>query len=210
MKTSKLEAIGSAAAGIAHDINNHLTLIVNHLEAEDLRSAQQAARRCADLTASLLSYCKGETAQTGPVDPAAFLRHFTGELRLPEDVALVLEIPASLPAITAEPLGLMRALSNLISNACAAMSGSGTLWIAASPGTIEVRDSGPGIPADRLKQIFEPFFSTKGAQGTGLGLPIVRETMRGQGGSVTVHSEPGCGARFTLHFRTAASQPMAL
>ncbi len=203
-RDTTLETIGSAAAGIAHDINNQLHLIVNHLAAADVWSAQEAARRCSELTASLLAFCKGETARPAPVDPVAFLRHFAGELRLSGGVSLVLEIPAALPKITAEPLALTRALINLISNACAAMGDRGTLWIRASPGTIEVRDSGPGIPAMHAKQIFEPFFSTKGANGTGLGLSIVREMMRRQGGSVTVHSEPGCGARFTLRFRIAA------
>jgi len=92
-------------------------------------------------------------------------------------------------------------LTNLISNACAAMEGKGTLRIEATPGVIEVTDSGPGIPADRARQIFDPFFTTKGLNGTGLGLSIVRELMRQQGGAVTMLSEPGQGARFTLHFR---------
>jgi len=81
------------------------------------------------------------------------------------------------------------------------MDGRGTLRITASPRTIEVSDSGPGIPPDSRKRIFDPFFTTKGVHGTGLGLSIVRDLMRQQGGSVTVHSEPGRGARFTLNFR---------
>ena len=68
-------------------------------------------------------------------------------------------------------------------------------------GIIEVYDSGPGISAECIKQIFEPFYSTKGEEGFGLGLAIVRELMREQGGFVTVKSEPGKGAGFTLHFR---------
>ncbi len=198
-----METIGSAAAGIAHDINNQLTLIVNHLAVQDTARAQEAVRRCSQLTEGLLSYCKGETAAPGPFDPGSFLRKFARELYLPEGIALVLEIPASLPAIIAEPVGTMRALSNLVSNACAAMDNAGTLWITAAPGTIEVRDSGPGIPNGYARQIFEPFFSTKGAQGTGLGLAIVRETMRQQGGAVSVQSAPDKGAHFVLRFRLA-------
>ncbi len=203
MKASRLETIGSAAAGIAHDINNQLTLIVNHLAVADTARAQEAVRRCSQLTEGLLSYCKGETTAPGPFDSGSFVRKFAEGLCLPEGIALVLEIPASLPAIIAEPVGTMRALSNLVSNACAAMDGVGTLWITAAPGTIGVRDSGPGIPDGLARQIFEPFFSTKGPKGTGLGLAIVRETMRQQGGAVSVHSAPGKGTHFVLRFRLA-------
>ena len=69
MKASRLETIGSAAAGIAHDINNQLTLIVNHLAVADTARAQEAVRRCSQLTEGLLSYCKGETAAPGTFDP---------------------------------------------------------------------------------------------------------------------------------------------
>ena len=201
--TERLETIGSAAAGIAHDINNQLTLIVNHLSLPDLDGARQAAERCSELTASLLTYCKGERVAPSPLDLAAFLRNYLAETRLPEGVELVPDIPPSLPAIAADPLALTRALTNLVLNACAAMNGMGQLRITATPGAIEVSDSGPGISVENRKRIFEPFFTTKGAHGTGLGLSIVREIMRQHGGSVTEFSEPGRGARFTLRFRSA-------
>ncbi len=199
----RLETIGSAAAGIAHDINNQLTLIVNHLSLADVQGAQAAVDRCSALTASLLSYCRGEAVEIGPLDPVAFLRHFTAQLCLPNEIDVTLSTPVSLPSIMANPLALSRVLTNLISNAGAAMNDCGRLRISAARGVIEVSDSGPGIPAELRMKIFEPFFSTKGAAGTGLGLSIVRELMRQQGGFVTVTSEPGEGARFALHFREA-------
>jgi len=205
MNSDRLELIGTAAAGIAHDMNNQLLLIVNHLSlssgARDIEAAQRAAERCSALTASLLAYCKGVPIELSSTNPAAFLRNFVTQLRLPEGIDLQLNVPALLPAITADPLALTRALTNLISNACDAMDGRGTLRITASPRAIEVSDSGPGIPPDCCSRIFDPFFTTKGTRGTGLGLSIVRELMRQQGGFVTVHSEPGRGAQFTLRFR---------
>jgi signal transduction histidine kinase len=201
VRTSRLEIIGFTAAGIAHDINNQLTLIVNHLSRADTAGVKAAVDRCSALTASLLAYSRGDDVALGAVNPAVFLRRFAAELRLPQTIDFILNIPAGLPAIAANALALTRALTNLVSNACAAMEGSGTLRIDATPGAIEVSDSGPGIPADRAKQIFDPFFTTKGANGAGLGLSIVRELMRQQGGSVTMCSEPGQGARFRLHFR---------
>ncbi len=196
MKTSRMEMIGSAAAGVAHDINNQLNLIVNHLE-----GAQQATERCSALTTSLLAYCNGDPIEVSSTSPAAFLRTFVTQLRLPEGIDLQLDVPTLLPAISTDPLALTRSLTNLISNACEAMDGKGTLRITASPHAIEVSDTGPGIPVEVARQIFDPFFTTKGANGTGLGLSIIRELMRQQGGSIAVNSEPGRGARFKLQFR---------
>lgn len=201
MDENTLETIGSAVAGIAHDINNQLTLIVNHLSFSDMQGAQAAVDRCSALTSSLLSCCRGEAVELGPLDPVAFLRHFAAQLCLPGEIQVALHTAASLPAIVANPLALTRVLMNLISNACAAMSNRGSLRIVAAPGVIEVSDSGPGIPAESRTKIFEPFFSTKGIAGTGLGLSIVRDLMRQQGGYATVFSDPGEGTRFTLHFR---------
>jgi two-component system NtrC family sensor kinase len=202
VRTSRLEIIGFTAAGIAHDINNQLTLIVNYLSLADAAGVRAAVERCSALTASLLAYARGDDVALSAVKPALFLRRFAAQLRLPDSIELILNIPAALPAIAANTLALTRALTNLVSNACAAMKeGNGTLRIDAMPGAIEISDSGPGIPAENAHRIFDPFFTTKGVNGTGLGLSIVRELMRQQGGSVSMRSEPGGGARFTLHFR---------
>jgi signal transduction histidine kinase len=198
---SRLETIGSAAAGIAHDINNQLTLILNYLEITDLRGAREAADRCCALTSSLLSYCRGETPALRPVNVAAFLKSFVETLHLPPGVRWTLELEDPLPDIKADPLAIGRVLTNLIGNACDAMDNAGSIAIRASQGTIEVLDSGPGIPPAKIREIFEPFYSTKGSRGNGLGLAIVREIMRQHGGSATVRSEPGKGAAFTLRFR---------
>jgi signal transduction histidine kinase len=203
MNGSQLETIGSAAAPVAHDINNQLLLIVNYLMLPDVEAALRVAERCAALTAGLLACCKGDPVQVSSTNPAVFLRNFVAQLRLSQGIDLHLNVPDLLPAISADPLALARALTNLISNACDAMHGSGTVRIAASPRMIQVSDSGPGIPAGCGERIFEPFFSTKGAGGRGLGLSIVRQLMREQDGSVTVHSDPGRGAQFTLRFRAA-------
>jgi signal transduction histidine kinase len=197
---SKLENIELAAAGIAHDINNQLMLIVNYLSLADVESAQTAVGRCSALTSSLLSYCKGDAIAVGPVRPEIFLREFVAGISLAEGIELVLDVPEGLPVISANALALTRVLMNLVSNGCSAMAGNGTLRIAATPGTVEVSDSGPGIAAELRERIFEPFFSTKGAEGTGLGLAIVRSLMRQQSGWVRLDSEAAVGARFILEF----------
>lgn len=201
MTNEELAELGSAAAGIAHDINNQLTLILNHLEFSNVEGARAAAGRCSALTAGLLSQCRGETVGLEAIDPGAFLLDFTDSLHLPDTVSLMLDVSAAHPTIKADPLALTRILTNLISNACDAMHNAGSISIHAFDSTIEVTDSGPGIPPELVKRVFEPFFSTKGAKGTGLGLAIVREMMRQHGGNVILRNEPDQGATFSLRFR---------
>ena len=198
-----LETLGSAAAGIAHDINNQLHLIVNHLAVTDIDGAHRAAQRCSALTENLLAFCRGNPVELIPLDPGDFLIDFVDQLELPQGIDVRLNLAPALPAILADPFSLSRALTNLISNACDAMNGDGVIRITASPRAIIVADSGPGIAEDVILRIFEPFFTTKGDDGTGLGLSIVRDLMYQQGGSVSVHSAPGEGAQFTLRFRAA-------
>jgi signal transduction histidine kinase len=206
MNESRLEQIGAAAAGIAHDINNQLNLIVNNLALpgeEGVHDARRAAERCSALTASLLSYCKTGRMDVQSLDPAKLVRRFVSQLRLPQGVKLKLDVPVSLPLIRANSTGVMRALLNLTDNACDAMNNNGTLRISASAQQIEVEDSGTGISAEVMKRMFEPFYSTKGAAGNGLGLAIVRDLMREQGGYIAVNSDPRQGAHFILRFRAA-------
>lgn len=200
----RLEEIGAAAAGVAHDINNQLTLILNHLSANDLRAARTAANRCADLTAGLLSLCRGDQPEMKPLNTADIVHTFLRHVTLPFGVQAFVEV--SHPAtIMVDPVGLSRALYNLVENACAAMEDNGILRFSIVGPTIEIHDSGPGIPPDLIPRVFEPFFSTKGERGTGLGLAIVRDVMRRHGGSATVKSKPGEGASFCLRFRAAQS-----
>jgi len=166
---SRLEALGSAAAGIAHDMNNELTLLLNYLSVTNVEEARAAAARCSALTASLLSYCRGGGLDLRRMDPSRFLREFARHLALPESVRLHLEIPEALPPILADGAALTRVLDNLVSNARYAMRDSGRITVRASELTIQVEDSGPGIDPALTKRIFDPFFSTKGAGGNGTG-----------------------------------------
>lgn len=200
--TNRLEKLGSAAAGIAHDINNQLVLILNHLETTDVQAARNAVTRCSSLTSSLLSYCRGESPASELIDPRSFLRVFAATHQVPKGVELRLgHLDMKLPRLRSERTSLKRILTNLIANACEAMNNEGTILIRAEPRIIEICDSGPGIPPDRIHRIFEPFFTTRGDRGTGLGLAIVRDLMRQHGGSVSVESEACRGAKFTLRFR---------
>jgi len=205
LQTTRLETLGSAAAGIAHDINNQLTLILNHLAETDIEAALSAVNRCASLTSGLLSYCRGESLQLKRVNPAEFLFDFVEDLRLPHRIRIHFDLSDPVD-IMADGVALIRVLTNLVVNACDAMNGAGTLTLGVRGSTISIEDTGPGIPRDASRQVFEPFFTTKGKAGTGLGLAIVREIMTQHGGLAVICSEPGRGARFELRFR--AAQPI--
>ena len=199
---TRLEKLGSAAAGIAHDINNHLVLILNYLEMTDVQAARDAVSRCSSLTSSLLTYCRGESPKIEMIHVSTFLPLFAMTHKVPAGVTLKLgNIDVRLPSIRSEHNALKRILTNLVTNSCDAMNNRGTILIRTAPKIIEVCDSGPGIPPEQIDRVFEPFFTTKGERGTGLGLAIVREIMRQHGGSVSVRSEAGQGTAFTLRFR---------
>ncbi len=208
-----MEDLNSTAAGIAHDINNELTLILNHLSLRNVDAARVATKRCASLARNLLTLCRHSrlSPDNRAVDLTAFVSDFALNLRLPEDILLDLDLPAEPRLVLADPAYLTRILLNLVRNSCDAMSESetpesGTLSIrlsgdAASGGVVSVQDSGPGIHPSWSDCIFEPWFSTKGPGGSGLGLAIVRDLMQKQGGSIVLNARPGEGACFELRFQ---------
>jgi signal transduction histidine kinase len=216
LRQSRLEIVGSAAAGVAHDLNNQFTLILNHLAVSDLASAHDAVSRCVALTSGLLAWCRGESAPLKPTDLAASVRRFAAHAGIPQGVRLNIEVAEELSPVLGDDTGIERALDNLFRNACLAMNSIGKIRIVVRAGEIDVEDSGPGIAPENLHRLFEPFFTTRGSRrdstrGSGLGLAIVRDIMRRHGGSVTVQSTPGAGAKFTLRFRSAiaaAAQPV--
>jgi signal transduction histidine kinase len=103
---------------------------------------------------------------------------------------------------------LRRAFTNLMLNALDAMQNTGALELTITPrqGTVEItmKDSGPGIPADHVAKLFEPYFTTK-TGGTGLGLAIVRQTIHHHGGTITAANAPEGGAVFTIVLPAASA-----
>jgi signal transduction histidine kinase len=118
-------------------------------------------------------------------------------------VERTVQIAGPLPPVVADAGLLRQAFLNLCVNAVHAMrdQGGGTLTARASVEgeqvVIEVSDTGPGLEPEVARRIFEPFFTTK-AEGTGLGLPIVRQAVEAHGGTVTLESQPGRGATFRI------------
>ncbi|MCX7371819.1 MAG: response regulator [Alphaproteobacteria bacterium] len=222
----RLALVGRMAGGVAHDFNNLLAIMrgaaemarraLDHaaLRAE-LQVLDNAADRGAALVRGLLAFARQQVLAPEILDVnarvgamAELLRRLLGP-RITLDVAL--EEPGR--RVQADPAQLDQVLLNLAVNARDAMGGAGRIRFATEtrlvlraegsvpPGryvAISVQDSGPGIPADVLPRIFEPFFSTRIEQGgTGLGLATVQGIVAQSGGHVLAENVPG-GARFTM------------
>ncbi len=182
-----------------------------------------AAGRGADLTRSMLAFARKAKLEPQPIELNSLVRdtcNWAGRT-LPERIVIETSLLAGLWGIEADPASTEAALLNLIVNARDAMSGSGKLTIETSnvrideayidlrntevrPGRyvmLAVSDTGHGIPADKLTEIFEPFYTTKApGAGSGLGLSMTQGFMEQSGGTVQVYSEPGKGTTFKLYF----------
>ncbi|MGL4552408.1 MAG: sensor histidine kinase, partial [Gemmataceae bacterium] len=207
----KLEAIGRLAAGISHDFNNLLTVILGNAELlsatlarpEDRGLARlviQAGERAAGLTRQLLTFSRQQPPELVPLDLASFLDEHAGFLQrlVGVHVAVRVEHERGLPAVTADRTLMTQILMNLAANARDAMPQGGELVLRATPAAagvrLTVRDTGVGMDEATRARLFEPFFTTKEVgKGTGLGLATVYGAATVLGASVEVESAPGRG-----------------
>jgi signal transduction histidine kinase len=172
------------------------------------RIAEKNQGKIYDLVMDMLSYSKERVPAVEPTDVNEVIREVVEllESRAREKgVSLETNLGDALPTIAVDPEGLHRALLNIVSNAIDAVEDrpSPQVTIATRLGDegwlrILVVDNGLGIPAHLAAEIFKPFVSTKGARGTGLGLPVSRKIMREHGGDLVLQSEIGVGSKFIL------------
>ena len=230
LQAAKLSALGELVAGVAHELNNPLTVLVgtaDMIEAEAPPALQRHVRLMREgITAAqfvvrgLLTFGRQmplAKTQVDMVDLTEKVLALTlGELHV-ADVKVSKEFAPELPSVWADANQLQQVLVNLVTNAKQAMAdieGERRLQIClqpADPGRvrIQVQDTGPGIPADVISKIFDPFVTTK-SDGTGLGLSISYGIVREHGGTLTVESTPGRGATFTIELPIEArSTPAA-
>ena len=242
-QAQKLDAVGRLAGGIAHDFNNLLTTILATYELmaraipgeselrEDLETIRGAASRGASLTSKLLALSRRRPLAFRALDVDALVGEFTGLLDrlVPAGVALDLRPGAGGLTARADPGAVEQVVLNLVTNACDAMPGGGTLRIAttgveldeaycrdrpgATPGpyvALAVSDSGGGMDEATLRRLFEPFFTTKAVgAGSGLGMAMVYGLVQQHGGYLDVASRPGVGTTVTVYLPRAAAAPPA-
>jgi signal transduction histidine kinase len=218
VQAAKLSALGELVAGVAHELNNPLTVLLgtaDMIEAEASQSIQRHVRLMREALDSaqhvvrgLLTFGRQMPLQKTRVDlndlTERVLALTFGELHVAE-VSIHKELAVGLPLVWADANQLQQVLVNLITNAKQAMAGTlgeRRLTISASRAgadrvRIRVADTGPGIPADTLGKVFDPFVTTK-SDGTGLGLSISYGIVREHGGTLSADSPPGRGATFTI------------
>jgi signal transduction histidine kinase/HAMP domain-containing protein len=225
VQAAKLSALGELVAGVAHELNNPLTVILGTVEvlSEDapetlrprLQFMQGSVDRARRTVQSLLTFARRAPIERKRVDLSDLLDKvlaITGpELRL-FHVTVQKRVESGLPAVWADAAQLQQVLLNLVTNAKQALAGvDGERRLSISmrqggPDEIEiaVEDSGPGIPADLLPRVFDPFVSTKGPHGTGLGLSISYGIVREHGGQISVERVAPHGARFVIDLPVGA------
>jgi signal transduction histidine kinase len=221
--------LGRLAAGVSHEIRNplgavflHVDLLEEELQQPTPDSPAQVGQSLAEIKTQLarldelvqdyLSLVRVATIQREPQDLGAAVQAWAAEMQgllAARGVALQLHGLAHLGLVAVHVSTLRRAVVNLVQNALDAMPHGGTVTLEGQ-GTethaqLLVRDTGSGMPAERLTQIFEPLYTTKPG-GTGLGLYIVQEIVAAHGGRVTVESVEGQGTTFTITLPRAAAK----
>jgi len=227
VRSERLASVGFLAAGVAHELRNPLSVIAGRIEilklqmapgqaptfdvlARSLAQFEEAAERMRRIMEGLSTYSKPAKPDPTPLDLGELLRA-TSEVLAYEarkhEVSISVQVPPMLPKVVGDRSALMQVFVNLVTNAVQAMvdTGGGQVTLKAyesdgsgSPIVVEVTDTGPGIAPDALAQIWAPFYTTK-AEGTGIGLSIVRSLVEQQPGTaITVESRLGVGTTFRL------------
>ncbi|HVS34385.1 MAG TPA: PAS domain S-box protein, partial [Gemmataceae bacterium] len=248
-QAQKLETLATLVGGIAHDFNNQLTAVIGNLSlvVEDLRaagkgdvpadlalgllawteSAEQAAQRCAAMTARLLTFSRGRVGSRRPLRLNQLLPEVVRLLRpeLPAAMHLEVQAPGDVWPIEGDWAQLNQVLHALAVNARDAMQDDGTLTLTltnlvirpeeaaadleARPGRfveLAVRDDGCGMTPEVRARLFEPFFTTKPpGRGVGLGLSEVYGVIKGHQGWIKVDTAPGRGSTFRLYLPVTAA-----
>lgn len=223
LQAERLAAVGQTIAALSHHIKNILQglrsgsdLLKMGMNGDDREMLHQGWRiveknqgKIYDLVLDMLNYSKEREPVIEPTnvnqivqDVVELLKGRAAELGIHVQVRL----DQAVPLVPADSEGLHRAVLNVLGNAFDAVAESAQPQVGIQT-TLEsdepwvrivVADNGSGIPEERLDDIFRPFVSTKGAKGTGLGLPVSRKIMREHGGDIVVHSQPGAGSKFIM------------
>jgi two-component system NtrC family sensor kinase len=217
VRAETLAGLGRMAAGIAHEINNPLQVMLGYLSlhrdrvggalGRDLDRMEREATRCREIVGSLLQLARPALPLPAvPVDLGEVAAEVAGALRIAMGPRASSIRVAGEGAALGSPLAIRQILLNLARNAAEACGPAGEVEIrVAREGTraaVSVVDTGPGVSAEHRSRVFDPFFTTK-ATGTGLGLPMARSLAGALGGDLALEPSEGGGARFTLRLPLA-------
>jgi signal transduction histidine kinase len=231
--SQRLEALGTLAGGVAHEINNALVPVIaltklaaakapeGSRERRNLDTVLAGAGRSRDLLKQILAFShrEKEERKRQAVDVGAVLREALRMMRatLPASIRIEEEIAPALPVL-GDANQLQQVIINLMTNGAQAIAeAQGRIVVSLQPSAdgawldLAVADSGCGMDEATLARIFEPFFTTKEVgEGTGLGLSVTHGIVKDHGGRIEVKSKPGQGTRFDVFLPLAqAAGPMA-
>ena len=219
IESEKMASMGQLAAGIAHEVNNPLgvVLMYSHLlkenipdddVSEDLEMIVDHAERAKKIVAGLLHFARQNKVNYTTTDVHALIERTLKSIRIPENIRIHKKFNCPDPAAELDQDQMIQVLTNLINNSLAAMPEGGRLILESGEtgNSIEfsVTDTGSGIDKNNISKIFEPFFTTKTeGGGTGLGLSIAYGIVKMHRGSISVHSNANpskgdTGTRFTV------------
>jgi PAS domain S-box-containing protein len=221
VQADKLASIGELSAGIAHEINNPLGIILGYTQLmlrqekedgqrrEDLRTVEKHVRHCKSIVEDLLSFARTSQPKKELIDVRTVIDdvlHLIRQHAKPERIQLHSDYDRRIGPLLLDEKKIKQVLINLIMNAVHAIVGDGRITVRTGSdsgkgmATISIADTGCGIDPHNLARIFDPFFTTKPTgQGTGLGLSVSYGIVKNHGGDITVQSLPGRGSTFTVH-----------
>lgn len=218
MQQQNMETMGEIATGVAHDVNNMLQVISAHaaaleeerLDEEELRDSFRSIRNAigsaSGMTRWLLRYGRRSDASFERVNLGDLLSQVSQILQraIPHNQRLVVKLPAKATEVLGDQTLLEQLIINLVLNARDAMLKGGELSVLLvheeGKAILKVQDQGTGIEEGLRETIMEPFFTTKGDNGTGMGLAVVRRVVREHGAELEIASELGRGSCFTIRF----------
>ena len=219
-QADKLASIGELSSGIAHEINNPLGIILGYTQLllrsedpqsarfNDLKTIEKHVKSCKAIVEDLLNFARTsrsrkERLDIHPVidDVIGFVRHHSNL----ERIKIETHFASGIPLVLMDEKKIKQVLINLLMNAIHAVTPEGTIRIATGVRAksnrviVEFSDTGHGIAKENLSRVFDPFFTTKPTgEGTGLGLSVSYGIIKAHNGNVTVDSDPGSGATFTI------------
>lgn len=223
VRSQKLASIGQVAAGVAHELNNPLSVILGYAkllraepgaQADELRIIDDEARQCQRIVQELLDLARPHRLEVQPVDLAVLAREAVDRL---QDAGALhdrkVEVVAGDPVVVPADAGRLRqVIANVVINAAEATSADGTIRIEAEgdadSGSLTIADDGAGIAPEILDQVFDPFVTTK-PRGTGLGLAIAHAIVDAHGGRIAISSSPATGTRVSLRLPFAPRKEAA-
>lgn len=218
LKGQALETVGEIATGVAHDVNNLLQVISAHAEllsyddgtqeeiTESLSSILQAVGTASGMTRWLLAFGRQDSVSYQEVELVGVIKRISKllESALPPEQTLEQILPFGPVSIIGDETLLEQLIINLVLNARDAIEDGGRIVIQledlAGSRRLTVCDEGTGIDSSIQDRILEPFFTTKGEQGTGMGLAVVRRVVSAHGAELKLSTKLGEGSRFAVTF----------